>query len=228
MPTITKYSPGFVETNEDFSLIVHFSNTNELLNIPFVKNFINENFSGFALSGNQLIATYKNNVEWYIVGHLSDPNIVQLPIWKRQKLPCNSINECTFLKNIDECPINYCIRKSNLCIKESKFKLVHNVEFNNEIVKMWFIDNNNFVASKHHKINLENGIVKEAKDIIAGDKIMPINIDVLNNAINTIEAIDTIEKLREFFRQSNSYAYDSIVWSNLNELDEILKNHKEL
>ena len=42
----------------------------------------------------------------------------------------------------------------------------------------------------------------------------------------TNSAMDAIVKLRDFFNCTNSYAPDSIVWSNLDELETILQQHQ--
>lgn len=91
MPTISQYRPAFFEGFENKT--VEFSTTKELINIPFVKNFCSDEFSGFAISDEHLMATYKNGKEWWIVGTLSDPSTVKLPKWKSGISPQNIMED---------------------------------------------------------------------------------------------------------------------------------------
>lgn len=80
MPSIRQYRPAFFEGFKNET--VEFSTTEDLLNVLFVKNFCGQEFSGFAISDEHLMATYENGKEWWIVGTLSDPKLVTLPKWK--------------------------------------------------------------------------------------------------------------------------------------------------
>ena len=91
MPTIRQYRPAFFEGFENET--VEFSSTKELINIPFVKNFCDDGFSGFAISDEHLIATYKNGKEWWVVGTLSDPSTVKLPMWQPGIAPQNIMED---------------------------------------------------------------------------------------------------------------------------------------
>jgi hypothetical protein len=83
MPTIKQYRPAFCDGFED--VVVEFSTTEELINIPFVKRFCTGDFCGFLVSDECLLAMYKHGEEWYVVGILSDPDLVELPRWERKQ-----------------------------------------------------------------------------------------------------------------------------------------------
>lgn len=85
LQSITQYRPAFFEGFENET--VEFSTTEELLNIPFVKNFMSNTFSGFAMSDNLLMATYENGNEWFIVGRITKPDLIELPKWEAKKAP---------------------------------------------------------------------------------------------------------------------------------------------
>jgi hypothetical protein len=91
MPTIRQYRPAFFEGFENET--VEFSTTRELLDVPFVKNFCHDGFSGFAVSDEHLMATYKNGKEWWVVGTLSDPHLVKLPKWQSGIAPQNIMED---------------------------------------------------------------------------------------------------------------------------------------
>ena len=81
MPTIRQYRPAYFDGFE--TKTVEFSTTEELINIAFVKISRSKEFSGFAVADEHLMATYKKGKEWWVVGTLSDPNMVELPKWER-------------------------------------------------------------------------------------------------------------------------------------------------
>jgi len=91
MPTIRQYRPAFFEGFENET--VEFSTTKELLDVLFVKKFCSEGFSGFAVSDEHLMATYKNGKEWWVVGTLSNPSLVKLPKWQSGVAPQNIIED---------------------------------------------------------------------------------------------------------------------------------------
>lgn len=85
MNKIYQYRPSFFEGfNQE---IVSFNSLNEMLSIPFVKNFSEDkNFDRFSLAqeGHYLFAEYwiNNKHEWWCVGWFeddNDPNINCLP-----------------------------------------------------------------------------------------------------------------------------------------------------
>jgi hypothetical protein len=81
MPKITQYYPTFFDVcNKE---VATFNNTEELLSIPFVNNFKDDNFSGFELIVHQdqcsLIATYNNNTIRCVVGNIDDSTVIELP-----------------------------------------------------------------------------------------------------------------------------------------------------
>jgi len=78
---ITKHIPTFCDVE---SKVAEFSTVEELVAIGFVKSFAKyKGFTGYALSREYLIATYGN--EQWVVGHLSNPEKVDLPVWEKGK-----------------------------------------------------------------------------------------------------------------------------------------------
>lgn len=68
---IKQYFPAFCDFESN---IESFDSNDELLNIPFVKKFRNENFYRFSISNNFLMAEYKNGFEWFVIGIILDSN----------------------------------------------------------------------------------------------------------------------------------------------------------
>ncbi len=82
MPTIRQHVPSFVDLGED-PLSAVFETTQELLSIPFVKSSSKyRDFSGYALSDNELMSTNKRGKKWWVIGHIDDPSKVELPKWE--------------------------------------------------------------------------------------------------------------------------------------------------
>lgn len=95
MGKITQYRPNFVSGFENDT--AHFNSTDELFEIPFVKNFKNEGtslgskffqFSQDEYSVSQpekrfvLLAEYDCGKLWYVVGFTDDNEIIKtLPKW---------------------------------------------------------------------------------------------------------------------------------------------------
>jgi hypothetical protein len=100
MPTIKQYRPGFFTGFENE--VKEFNSLEELLNLDFVKNFKNTlddkpnpHFHQFSISNhagkrgyedeytNILMAEFKDGSEWWVVGYISETEIVnQLPVWE--------------------------------------------------------------------------------------------------------------------------------------------------
>ncbi|PWT88678.1 MAG: hypothetical protein C5B54_10245 [Acidobacteria bacterium] len=84
MNSIKQYRPTFVESDEELKR-VEFNSLDELLAIPFVKNFSEGKYAGplfkrFTISDHKiLMAEYKSG-EYYVVGFLKEP--VDLPKWE--------------------------------------------------------------------------------------------------------------------------------------------------
>jgi hypothetical protein len=76
---IMRYRPTFCEGFEEE--VVKFSTTEELLKIPFVKNFETNKFLHFAIDECTLIAVYENGECW-VVGTIDDALKVNLPKWE--------------------------------------------------------------------------------------------------------------------------------------------------
>lgn len=61
---------------------IPFDTTEELLKIQSVKQWENHlNFSHFAISNNCLMAVLKDGFEWWVIGYVGNPELVDLPKW---------------------------------------------------------------------------------------------------------------------------------------------------
>lgn len=65
---IRQYRPSYFEGFENETC--EFSNLEELLSIPWVKNFQSEYFHRFSYSQNKLMAEYHEGKEWWVAGML--------------------------------------------------------------------------------------------------------------------------------------------------------------
>lgn len=74
---IRQHIPNFI-TGAEVKEVV-FKTIEELLDIDFVKNFKREDFYRYSLSGNKLMAEYKNGNEWCVIGHIDNPYQINLP-----------------------------------------------------------------------------------------------------------------------------------------------------
>ena len=83
MNTISQYCPTFFEGFENKT--VEFSTDDDLINIPFVKNFARDNFSHYAMSGDCLMAIYDYGFDWWVIGTIQYPASVKLPKWNGGK-----------------------------------------------------------------------------------------------------------------------------------------------
>lgn len=79
MNAIRQHRPAFFEGFDNAT--VEFNTLEELLAIPWVKNFSTiKGFHRFSVSDNHLMAEYRMGREWWVVGFLKDKN-VGLPLW---------------------------------------------------------------------------------------------------------------------------------------------------
>lgn len=85
MNEITQYRPNYFSGFENET--VSFSSTEELLEIPFIQNFKHGKFSSFSKSDNRLMAEYDDGYEWWVVGMIKSPELVDLPEWKAKYRP---------------------------------------------------------------------------------------------------------------------------------------------
>jgi hypothetical protein len=70
-----EYTPTFYE----------FETTEELLALPIVQRF-NRSDAEFVLSDHHLMVLNKDGFEWWVVGAVSDPSVVNLPKWRGPKI----------------------------------------------------------------------------------------------------------------------------------------------
>lgn len=96
MPTITQYRPAFFDGFENE--VNEFNSVEELLRIPWVKQFSNgevKNFHRYSVSmpnkkwGESkchLMAEYDNGAVWWVVGKMDENEIIEeLPKWEAPK-----------------------------------------------------------------------------------------------------------------------------------------------
>jgi len=61
---------------------IPFETTGELLNFPAIKDRKNKsNFSHFAISGNRLMEVSNDGFEWWVIGYVGNPELLDLPKW---------------------------------------------------------------------------------------------------------------------------------------------------
>lgn len=76
---IRQHIPDFCEGFE--KAVVEFNTLEELLAIPFVKNFsAHDSFHRYSVNDNHLIAEYRGGREWWVVGILKS-SVEGLPEW---------------------------------------------------------------------------------------------------------------------------------------------------
>ena len=71
------------EGEDEFPPIEYEAETSEkLLEFPFIKQYSeDDNFYRYSMSGNTLMAEYKNGYEWWVIGEISGGN-ADLPLWE--------------------------------------------------------------------------------------------------------------------------------------------------
>lgn len=78
MNKITQYRPAFFDGFKND--VVSFNMKKELLEIPFVKNFSNDDdFSHYAISKNLLMCVCCGGMEWWVIGALEHPELLDIP-----------------------------------------------------------------------------------------------------------------------------------------------------
>lgn len=83
MNSILQYRPAFFEGFKNER--ADFDTVEELMKVPFVKGFSeDENFFRFSVSGDHLLAEFRNGDEWWVVGTLKEP-VDGLPEWREPK-----------------------------------------------------------------------------------------------------------------------------------------------
>lgn len=92
MNAITQYRPAYFSGFENAT--VEFESTADLLEIPFVKNFVHnleKPFHRFSMTKSEmggpsmLMAEYDDGHVWWVVGHFRDVADLDLPEWKHKK-----------------------------------------------------------------------------------------------------------------------------------------------
>ena len=84
MNTFRQHIPTFVEIDGPPPLH-KFSTTQELLALDVLQRYKGDDFSHFSMSGNLLMAISDDGFDWWVVGRISDPGAVDLPMWEGWK-----------------------------------------------------------------------------------------------------------------------------------------------
>lgn len=80
MNLIKQHIPNFCSGFDP--IIVPFETTEDLLEIPFVKDFsASKKFDHYAINDNHLMCISDNGFHWWVIGTLIDPQEVNLPKW---------------------------------------------------------------------------------------------------------------------------------------------------
>jgi hypothetical protein len=86
MNSIQRYFPGFCDVDDKERVTVSFSTVKEMTEIPWVANWANSaEFDHFAKSGRHLMAILNKGHEWWVVGFIQHPELVDLPEWHAPK-----------------------------------------------------------------------------------------------------------------------------------------------
>ncbi len=72
-------------TSRGKNRIIEFSTQEELLDNPWIKKFIRDNFNHFAIDGDVLLAIYDNGFRWLGLGLIEKPELVNLLQWEGWK-----------------------------------------------------------------------------------------------------------------------------------------------
>lgn len=81
MATFKQHIPAFVDLGAT-PAVEEFSSTEELLALEVVRRYgTRKDFSHFAISENELIEVNDDGFDWWVIGSVSDPSIVNLPKW---------------------------------------------------------------------------------------------------------------------------------------------------
>jgi hypothetical protein len=94
MATFKQYIPNFMNSACP-PLVVEFQTTAELLALDAVQCYGQvKNFSHYVMSGNLLMSVNEEGFKWWVIGSVSDPSVIDLPIWNgwkfRAELPDGS------------------------------------------------------------------------------------------------------------------------------------------
>lgn len=91
MNTIRQHIPAFVEIDGGLRSS-DFSSIEELKEISWVKKWADDrDFHQFSVSDNYLIAEFRGGRDWWVVGHLSNPE-TSLPLWSEGIYECLGID----------------------------------------------------------------------------------------------------------------------------------------
>ena len=113
MATFKQHIPAFVETDGP-PPAAEFVNTDELLALDVVRRYgKSKNFSHFAMSDRHLIEVSDDGFNWWVVGFVSDPAVVDLPKWEGWKFRAELADgtRCTLGKEV----VSSCGDELTLC-----------------------------------------------------------------------------------------------------------------
>lgn len=79
MNSFQQHIPPFVDV--DRPAPIEFDSTQELLNLDVVKRYVDEEFSHFAMSDECLMVIRNGGANWWVVGYIKHPELVDLPKW---------------------------------------------------------------------------------------------------------------------------------------------------
>lgn len=82
--SITQHIPSWAEGFDP--KCSDFNSASELLALDWVKVYAQEpNFHRFSLNGDTLMIERNEGKDWWVVGRISKPSEVDLPVWKPSK-----------------------------------------------------------------------------------------------------------------------------------------------
>lgn len=74
-----QHIPNFVDVDPPDP--IPFTTTEELLGLEVVQRYIGEKHSHFAISENMLMEVSNGGKNWWVVGYIAKPDLVNLPKW---------------------------------------------------------------------------------------------------------------------------------------------------
>jgi hypothetical protein len=85
MNYIKHHVPDFARDGRDPIITEAFLTTADLLALEKVSRWKDSDFSHFAMNKNHLMAILHNGFQWWVVGYIEDPTVIDLPQWDHGK-----------------------------------------------------------------------------------------------------------------------------------------------
>ena len=98
-----EYIPSDVDTRGSIIFELEFSETEELINSPFIQKWLSYNPpSTIVKSGNTLMIESNEGFSWRVIGYISNPDDLQVPNWNSKYIVQYANGEIEVLTNESE------------------------------------------------------------------------------------------------------------------------------